>query len=33
VLPGEHEAEYWIDHLPEYLSFYGSALVGPDAGS
>ena len=26
VLPGPHEAEYWMDHLPEYLRFYGGAL-------
>jgi enterochelin esterase-like enzyme len=26
VYPGPHEAEYWIEHLPDYLRFYGSAL-------
>jgi enterochelin esterase-like enzyme len=26
VLPGPHEAEYWIGHLPEYLRFYSAAL-------
>ncbi len=26
VLPGGHEAEYWIEHVPDYLHFYGSAL-------
>jgi enterochelin esterase-like enzyme len=26
VLAGPHEAEYWMDHLPEYLRFYGAAL-------
>jgi enterochelin esterase-like enzyme len=24
--PGPHEAEYWIEHLPDYLRFYGAAL-------
>jgi enterochelin esterase-like enzyme len=24
--PGPHEAEYWIEHVPEYLRFYGAAL-------
>jgi enterochelin esterase-like enzyme len=24
--PGPHEAEYWIEHIPDYLRFYGSAL-------
>ena len=33
VLPGGHDAEYWIDHLPEYLRFYGSALAGADSSS
>jgi enterochelin esterase-like enzyme len=27
--PGEHEAEYWIDHVPDYLRFYSSALEAP----
>lgn len=26
VFPGPHEAEYWIEHLPDYLRFYGAAL-------
>ena len=26
VLPGPHEAEYWIAHVPEYLRFYSAAL-------
>jgi enterochelin esterase-like enzyme len=26
VFPGEHEAEYWILHVPEYMHFYGAAL-------
>jgi enterochelin esterase-like enzyme len=26
VFPGPHEAEYWIDHLPDYLRFYSAAL-------
>jgi enterochelin esterase-like enzyme len=26
VFPGPHEAEYWIEHVPDYLRFYGSAL-------
>ena len=24
--PGPHEAEYWIEHVPDYLRFYSSAL-------
>jgi enterochelin esterase-like enzyme len=24
--PGPHEAEYWIDHVPDYLRFYSGAL-------
>jgi enterochelin esterase-like enzyme len=24
--PGTHEAEYWIDHVPDYLHFYSDAL-------
>ena len=26
VFPGPHEAEYWIEHVPDYLRFYGGAL-------
>jgi enterochelin esterase-like enzyme len=26
VYPGPHEAEYWIEHVPDYLRFYGAAL-------
>jgi enterochelin esterase-like enzyme len=26
--PGPHEAEYWIEHVPDYLRFYSSALAG-----
>jgi enterochelin esterase-like enzyme len=26
VFPGPHEAEYWIEHVPDYLHFYGTAL-------
>ena len=26
LFPGPHEAEYWIEHLPDYLRFYGGAL-------
>ena len=26
VFPGEHEAEYWIEHVPDYLHFYAAAL-------
>jgi enterochelin esterase-like enzyme len=26
VYPGTHEAEYWIEHLPDYLRFYSEAL-------
>ena len=25
--PGRHEAEYWIEHVPDYLRFYSSALA------
>jgi enterochelin esterase-like enzyme len=28
VLPGEHAAEYWIDNVDHYLSYYSSALAG-----
>jgi enterochelin esterase-like enzyme len=24
--PGPHEAEYWIEHVPDYLHFYAAAL-------
>jgi enterochelin esterase-like enzyme len=24
--PGPHEAEYWIEHVPDYLRFYSAAL-------
>jgi enterochelin esterase-like enzyme len=27
VLPGEHDAEYWIDNVDHYLAFYSSALT------
>jgi enterochelin esterase-like enzyme len=26
VFPGPHEAEYWIEHVPDYMQFYGTAL-------
>jgi enterochelin esterase-like enzyme len=26
VFPGPHEAVYWIEHVPDYLRFYGAAL-------
>jgi enterochelin esterase-like enzyme len=26
VFEGPHEAEYWIEHVPDYLRFYGAAL-------
>jgi enterochelin esterase-like enzyme len=26
LYPGPHEAEYWIDHVPDYLLFYGGVL-------
>jgi len=26
VFPGTHEAEYWIDHVPDYLRFYSENL-------
>ncbi len=25
--PGQHDAEYWTDHVLDYLSFYGSSLA------
>jgi enterochelin esterase-like enzyme len=28
-LPGEHEAQYWIEHLPDYLRWYAGALAEP----
>jgi enterochelin esterase-like enzyme len=28
ILPGEHAAEYWIDNVNHYLTFYASALAG-----
>jgi enterochelin esterase-like enzyme len=28
VFPGTHEAEYWIDHVPDYLRFYSDNLRG-----
>jgi enterochelin esterase-like enzyme len=28
VLPGQHEAEYWIEHVPDYLQFYSLNLRG-----
>ena len=28
VLPGEHAAEYWIEYVDRYLSFYSSAFDG-----
>lgn len=27
VFQGTHEAEYWIEHIPDYLRFYSDALV------
>ena len=27
VFPGTHEAEYWIDHVPEYMRFYSDNLA------
>jgi putative tributyrin esterase len=27
VFTGEHEAEYWIDHVPDYLRFYATAVA------
>ncbi len=29
--PGTHEDTYWTSHVPDYLSFYSSALVSTDA--
>jgi enterochelin esterase-like enzyme len=26
VFPGTHEAEYWIQHVPDYLRFYSDSL-------
>jgi S-formylglutathione hydrolase FrmB len=31
ILPGEHAAEYWIDNVDHYLSFYSSALAPESA--
>jgi enterochelin esterase-like enzyme len=28
IFHGTHEAEYWIEHVPDYLQFYSSALIG-----
>jgi enterochelin esterase-like enzyme len=28
TFPGPHEAEYWIEHIPDYLRFYSEALRG-----
>jgi enterochelin esterase-like enzyme len=28
--PGEHDAEYWIEHVPDYLRFYSRALAVPE---
>jgi enterochelin esterase-like enzyme len=27
IYPGEHEAQYWIEHLPDYLRWYSHALA------
>jgi enterochelin esterase-like enzyme len=27
LYPGPHEAEYWIEHVPDYLRFYSDALA------
>lgn len=27
VFPGEHEAEYWIAHVPDYLRFYANSMT------
>jgi len=27
ILPGEHDAEYWIDNVDRYLAFYSQALA------
>jgi S-formylglutathione hydrolase FrmB len=32
VFPGTHEAEYWIDHVPDYLRFYSDNLTSGSAG-
>jgi enterochelin esterase-like enzyme len=26
MFPGPHEAEYWIEHIPDYLRFYSGTL-------
>jgi len=31
ILPGEHSAEYWIDNVDHYLSFYSAALAAESA--
>jgi S-formylglutathione hydrolase FrmB len=28
IFPGTHQAEYWIEHVPDYLQFYSAALIG-----
>jgi putative tributyrin esterase len=28
--PGEHDAEYWVEHVPDYLRFYSRALALPN---
>ena len=30
VFPGTHEAEYWIDHVPDYVRFYSANLQSAD---
>lgn len=31
VLPGTHEADYWIENVPRYLRFYSASLRGDEA--
>jgi enterochelin esterase-like enzyme len=32
LYPGPHEADYWIEHVPDYLRFYGGALSASSTG-
>jgi enterochelin esterase-like enzyme len=32
MFPGQHESEYWIEHVPDYVRFYAEALRSDDTG-
>jgi enterochelin esterase-like enzyme len=32
VYTGPHEADYWIEHVPDYLRFYGGVLSTKSTG-